>query len=949
MKESAEKNFKKKKADKEVSDIEVKNLHYSVKESDKGEGIKMYGDKPLENKDFEFDNLETRRKKIQKKIKELEKAYKSSEYVGNKEQIENEILSLENVLKQKLKTSTELAMEGNIAWSKKEEKPSKEKEYDLSEKEEALPEQMKEEEEKEDAKEEKTEETKQKEETKQNAEKISEKSKDDKTKEIKKETNNKENEEKRRQDLLNAAEIFCKYNASAYERMSPKERKEAEENALKELKEKHNDREINAAINVANKRNEMASIKSRLYKIEKEYKQARENPKSDMPTVMAKYNQQIQNIKRELRLIDNDYLPLLKELKIANLDHQLSNLEKYKDHADFKEKVQDAELFALSIIQSEIMRYQDAKISANSLINPKGWDHIKNFFKRFATKASKNRLVGGYLGMSRGKRMAVNAALIGGTTALWLPATVAAGPTAVGFVAYKMARSIAGGTLGAFLSKKIFQPIARKAYEHDTAKTLSEQQEEITGTDGKKKHWWNFKKEPKEEAGFMGDLREAASGNKTKEEKEEILKKIAEININLSEKYAEKYRRNNKFFVANNALGTVAAGLIGGKGGQMFSDWLVGPEGLGIFDNGTGKTTGSGKETIPGEGKGGFVPGTETGPNSGSGIPNKDILDAATVGKGEGIEHALHRQLEMNPEKFGYTGDLNNHNAIHQWAGRQADIIAHDQNYFQNGIETRVRDLGPQGPQGNPAYILDIDSSGNPKITEYYEGKPYGNTGPNNVYEYGHKHTSGNVNRYYSALENTPDQTDITSNSSVETGGNDVLLSEYRNTSTNQETGGDFNSNTNQEIGNEFNPNDVALETGIDSKFITIPVNENFKAIISDVKVYFSHDNIGNVVEMKSNFKMNGFRDELLLENGYKENIIEWSQKHNVGESFELNQVSNNTIKLYQNLAIYEGIKDNLSLENEAVYLKNAIIKNLNELSRYGDIVDPEKLPLEFR
>ena len=82
----------------------------------------------------------------------------------------------------------------------------------------------------------------------------------------------------------------------------------------------------------------MSGLKDRINRIKEEYKTARDNPNAEISTVKAKYDQQIENIKREMRLIDNDYNPLLRELKVANLDSQLKNLEKYRDHADFKEK-----------------------------------------------------------------------------------------------------------------------------------------------------------------------------------------------------------------------------------------------------------------------------------------------------------------------------------------------------------------------------------------------------------------------------------------------------------------------------------------------------------------------------------------------------------------------------------------------------------------------------------
>ena len=133
----------------------------------------------------------------------------------------------------------------------------------------------------------------------------------------------KENKEKySREELLNAAEIFCKFNSAAYYK-DPEERKIAEERALVGLKTEHSEREIKAAIKVSGKRNELSGLKEQILRVKREYKDAMDNTSVGTLVVKAKYNQQIQDIKLKIRLIDNDYNPLLRELKIANLDSQL--------------------------------------------------------------------------------------------------------------------------------------------------------------------------------------------------------------------------------------------------------------------------------------------------------------------------------------------------------------------------------------------------------------------------------------------------------------------------------------------------------------------------------------------------------------------------------------------------------------------------------------------------
>ncbi len=57
----------------------------------------------------------------------------------------------------------------------------------------------------------------------------------------------------------------------------------------------------------------------------------------------------------------------------------------------------------------------------------------------------------------------------------------------------------------------------------------------------------------------------------------------------------------------------------------------------------------------------------------------KEIYESFMVHKGDGMERILQRQLTVNPEKFGYQGDLEDANAIKKWAGREASLIAQKQ------------------------------------------------------------------------------------------------------------------------------------------------------------------------------------------------------------------------------------------------------------------------------
>ena len=108
-----------------------------MKESDKQEEIDFYGKKPLdENEEYISESILKptveqirRREEILQRIALLEKSFKSTNYVGDKSLIEEEIIQLENELRKnpsdrkvsdgKIKTAKELAMEGKIAWGEK--------------------------------------------------------------------------------------------------------------------------------------------------------------------------------------------------------------------------------------------------------------------------------------------------------------------------------------------------------------------------------------------------------------------------------------------------------------------------------------------------------------------------------------------------------------------------------------------------------------------------------------------------------------------------------------------------------------------------------------------------------------------------------------------------------------------------------------------------------------
>lgn len=118
------------------------------------------------------------------------------------------------------------------------------------------------------------------------------------------------------------------------------------------------------------------------------------------------------------------------------------------------------------------------------------------------------------------------------------------------------------------------------------------------------------------------------------------------------------------------------------------------------------------------------------------GAPTQDVLNLATIGRGQGVEHALIRQLKADPTKWGFKGKADDLTAVNKWAGGEAHRIATNSGYAEGGhTKIGVRDLSGQG-KTNPAYVLEQDASGNIVVKEYLEGKSVNDAASVNQYEY---------------------------------------------------------------------------------------------------------------------------------------------------------------------------------------------------------------------
>jgi hypothetical protein len=96
--------------------------------------------------------------------------------------------------------------------------------------------------------------------------------------------------------------------------------------------------------------------------------------------------------------------------------------------------------------------------------------------------------------------------------------------------------------------------------------------------------------------------------------------------------------------------------------------------------------------------------------------PYKSDLKKAVIGKGEGPEHVLIRQMSDNPVYWGYTGVLSDLSATKKWIGSEIHRIAIRTGYvsYKTGQEIRVKKIGV-------LYVLDKDSDGQTVVKEYAE------------------------------------------------------------------------------------------------------------------------------------------------------------------------------------------------------------------------------------
>jgi hypothetical protein len=479
------------------------------------------------------------------------------------------------------------------------------------------------------------------------------------------------------------------------------------EEILKDEKLGFSGRAINQASKVVELRDKMLAV----------YKDAIEEQKRTGESLSDIMTRRQRETKRgaDFLMLENIYAPALKELKRIILEDKNALFEKEFGKGDPRvlEKMMAQEVNLVTMMSNERKRVDDIKselLAAESIKN-------EGCFKKSLRWYAKLPLP---------VRSVLGAAAIGTATAALLPGTVAAAGGATLYLGYRAARSLAGGSIAAGLQKLFGNKIVKRAYEKDIEKVYKESEEEIMG---------RLEKRSKIELGLVELVKEKLAERKEKKalgETEEDLQalnkrieelilakkfdELAELNYELAGKINERIEKLGGLRRKTTMAMMTATGLAGGAAGARLVDWLVGPNFSDITSRG-GEERGRIEIAEPQK------------------VVSSEDLKLATVGKGEGVTHALVRQLKANPAEFGY--DSKSGMDLDKWATLKARSLAIDAGYIKaDGSEVRVFDIGPAGPEDNPAYVLKINASGKPVIYEYLGGKPAGTSGTIDSYEY---------------------------------------------------------------------------------------------------------------------------------------------------------------------------------------------------------------------
>ncbi|MFA5048133.1 MAG: hypothetical protein WC516_03870 [Patescibacteria group bacterium] len=154
-------------------------------------------------------------------------------------------------------------------------------------------------------------------------------------------------------------------------------------------------------------------------------------------------------------------------------------------------------------------------------------------------------------------------------------------------------------------------------------------------------------------------------------------------------------------------------------GGTQLNDTLAEPTKLGV--RGAGKAL----ESYQSQGEHLVSPLHDTMAEGQAPVTlDAEQLDLATIHKGEGIEHALNRQLVNEPARFGFHGDVHDVSAVRAWAGGEAHRLAIRAGFVDatTGQEIRVGSAGIDQAK----YLIEGDAKSGIRVHELLGGQDKG-------------------------------------------------------------------------------------------------------------------------------------------------------------------------------------------------------------------------------
>ena len=351
-------------------------------------------------------------------------------------------------------------------------------------------------------------------------------------------------------------------------------------------------------------------------------------------------------------------------------------------------------------------------------------------------------------------------------------------------------------------------------------------------------------------------------------------------------------------------------------------------------------------------------------------------IEETKVGVSEGDKDEKYTPLKDHPQNLEEKTDENIPGILYKGGGPEQINLNHhpvDVKLDQQGtnnenidiIKTQIRDTGwhniehvfPKNTQD------EWQNAGGLKVSDLLEKPQYANSerfGPLVSYIHkleditGLKHEPGeNVNKYVNnAIQKASDDgkiNDITFNPTQD------VHTTTNNTEPQNNPGG--NTNIKQEQKNEVEvkqtepkkeeiENIPPIENNL-NKEITLSKSEHYPLTDDSLKIKFSYNTSGEVTTMNpGSIIQHGRPLDTIFKEDYAKEIINWSGKNNYqlpGFKIEQEQVAGRV--LYNNLSIYENISKMPEYAKESMWLRDVIVHDIKDISKYGDIVNVDNLP----